>query len=107
MNQRRIWGGVRKCTPLHKRISSIFCIIPTQGHALRSMANDVYIFAEFVCARYSPIAHIAHAIYRIRRQRAGQLSLFGSKRVPKATRTQFVPFWGWAIPAPRKQRRLQ
>lgn len=104
MARPRIGGGIRKSLPLKER-ESIGKRLPIAG------TNIVYFSGnheegQFHQARSSRIPHISWAIYRLRRARVGQGSLFGSKRVLSRKRkaTCTIPFWGWGIPAPTKRK---
>lgn len=86
MNQRRIMGGVTPSLPLSKREP-------------KEWKNWYHAPGEFHQARWTRMPHLSWAIYRLRRARVGQLSLFGRKRKVRITRKirHIVPFWGYGV----------
>lgn len=83
MDSRARGGGVRKCTPIGKHLPWDF----------------------WPLARPSKIANVGWAIYRLRRARVGQLSLFGKHHEPRRKSERNVTFWGWGVPSPRTKKR--
>lgn len=105
MARPRIGEGIRKFLPLKERTEGRPNPRVTKYNPWTEL--DPHVPCIWHRARPTGIPHISWAIYRLRRARVGQCSLFNSKRVlckRKATCT--VTFWGWGIPAPTKRKKV-
>lgn len=75
MNHKRILGGVTPYPPLSTRTEERINPHVTQYNPFTLL--DPHVRGNWHRVRSTGIPHIAWAIHRIRRQRVGQLPLFG------------------------------
>lgn len=85
-----VGGGVKPSPPIYQRKP-------------KSLV-DWHWHGNFHQASQTKIPHISWAIYRIRRARVGQASLFDTKRRKVHQSERNVTFWGWGVPSPKRKK---
>lgn len=93
-----VWGGVKSSPPIYKRTMEYW----EPGIGTQTVFGHEY--GEFHSAGPSKMQHISWAIYRIRRARVGQASLFDNKRRKPHKSKRNVTFWGWGVPSPKRKK---